>query len=166
MSEAGQERLSFSFMGFRRTGSLFTKLCRVSQNISLSLHWICTASAVLRRIFGDKWSLLLIRDLMFEGRRHYREFLHAGEGIASNILADRLTQLETHGIVTKAADPTHGKRIVYRLAQKGRDMLPIMLAIMDWAACYDERTEVPAEFSERLRRQPAALKREVLSLLE
>ena len=74
-------------------------------------------------LFGDRWSLLIIRDLMFKGRCHYGEFLSAGEGISTNILAERLERLETSGIVTKSRDPLHGKKFVYRLTDKGLDLI-------------------------------------------
>lgn len=113
-------------------------------------------------ILGDKWTLLIVRDLMFKGRRHYSEFLTAGEGISTNILADRLARLETAGIIRKSPDPNHGKRIVYRLTDKGLDLMPVMFALMDWAEKYDERTEVPEQFIKRLRASPEALRREIV----
>lgn len=117
-------------------------------------------------LFGDRWSLLIIRDLMFKGRRFYREFLNAGERISTNILADRLSRLEDEGIVEKCPDPTHGKRIVYSLTPKGRDLMPVMFAIMDWSEKYDVQTEVPKDFIEKLRSRPKSLRREILKSIE
>ncbi len=117
-------------------------------------------------LFGDKWSLLIIRDLMFKGRRHYGEFLSAGEGISTNILAERLERLETSGIVTKSPDPTHGKKFVYCLTEKGLDLMPVMFAIMDWSEKYDDQTEVPKKFINELRNRPKSLRREILAGLE
>lgn len=114
-------------------------------------------------ILGDKWTLLIIRDLMFKGRRHYGEFLNAGEGISTNILADRLARLEAADIIRKSPDPDHGKRIVYSLTDKGLDLMPVMFALMDWAEKYDEHTEVPRDFIKQLRTRPDALRREILS---
>lgn len=116
-------------------------------------------------LFGDRWSLLIIRDLMFKGRRNYGEFLSAGEGISTNILADRLERLEDSGIVTKSRDPMHGKKFVYRLTDKGLDLMPVMFAIMDWSEKYDERTEVPGKFILELRNRPKSLRRECLAEL-
>ena len=116
-------------------------------------------------ILGDKWSLLIVRDLMFKGRRYYGEFLGAGEGISTNVLADRLARLEDAGILHKAPDPDHGKKIVYGLTEKGRDLMPIMFAIMDWSEKYDDRTEVPKKFIRELRKRPSALHREILAAL-
>lgn len=117
-------------------------------------------------IFGDRWSLLIIRDVIFKGRRYYGEFLKAGEGISTNILADRLARLEDAGVIEKNPDPNHGKKIVYGLTDKGLDLMPVMFAIMDWSERYDEKTEVPPEFIKKLRSRPAALRRELLAALQ
>jgi DNA-binding HxlR family transcriptional regulator len=84
-------------------------------------------------IFGDKWSLLIVRDIMFEGKRHFREFLQSEEKIASNILTDRLNMLETEGIVTKSPDPAHKQKSIYRLTTKGIDLLPIFAEFAAWS---------------------------------
>jgi DNA-binding HxlR family transcriptional regulator len=83
-------------------------------------------------VFGDKWSLLIIRDLMFMGKRHFRELLQSEERIASNILTDRLLMLEREGIVTKAGDPNHKLKYIYSLTKKGIDLVPIMAEIGAW----------------------------------
>lgn len=84
-------------------------------------------------IFGDRWTLLIVRDLMFNGKRHFRELLGSAEGISSNILADRLQMLLAEGIVTKAEDPSHRQKVVYRLTEKGIDLLPILMQISRWS---------------------------------
>jgi DNA-binding HxlR family transcriptional regulator len=94
-------------------------------------------------IFGDSWSLLIVRDLMFKGFRTFNEFLAAGEGIASNILADRLAKLETADILTKTADPNDARRFKYRLTEKGIDLAPTLVEIVLWSARYED-TEAPA----------------------
>jgi DNA-binding HxlR family transcriptional regulator len=99
-------------------------------------------------VFGDPWTLLIIRDLMFKDRRTYSEFLKAEEGIATNILADRLTRLEQDGIVVKDEAPGGGG---YRLTPKGIDLLPIMMEIIGWSAKHDSRTAADAAFVRRLR---------------
>ena len=83
-------------------------------------------------VFGDKWSLLIIRDLMFANKRYFGEFLQSEEKIASNILTDRLNMLEEKGIITKANDPEHKLKYIYSLTKKGIDLLPIMTAIGAW----------------------------------
>ncbi|MFZ1101846.1 MAG: helix-turn-helix domain-containing protein [Hyphomicrobiaceae bacterium] len=84
-------------------------------------------------VVGDKWSLLVVRDMMFGNRRHFRELLaKSQEGIASNILADRLKRLTEQGIVTKADDPTHKQKAVYSLTEKGIELLPILAQMSGW----------------------------------
>jgi len=118
-----------------------------SENISWSGCPVRYASG----IFGDKWSLLIIRDLMFKGRRYYGEFLEAGEGISTNILADRLSKLEQSGVINKQRDPSKGSKIIYTLTDKGLALMPTMLAMMEWSETYDSVTEVPADFANALR---------------
>ncbi len=82
---------------------------------------------------GDRWSLIVIRDIMFGGRRHFRE-LQAGslEGIASNILADRLKRLVTEGLLTRAEDPTHRQKAIYSLNEKAIALVPLLVAMGAW----------------------------------
>lgn len=87
-------------------------------------------------IFGDSWTLLVLRDLMFAGKRHFRELLQSDEGISSNILADRLRLLMEHGLVTKSGDPTHKQKAVYSLTEKGISLLPIIVQIGAWGSRY------------------------------
>jgi DNA-binding HxlR family transcriptional regulator len=88
-------------------------------------------------IFGDKWSLLVVRDMMFAGKRHFREFLASDEGIASNILADRLARLVEAGILTRAGDPAHKLKAIYSLTEKGIDLLPVIAEISRWSRKYE-----------------------------
>lgn len=83
-------------------------------------------------MFGDRWTLLIVRDLMFGGKRHYREFLHSDEGISSNILADRLNMLVEQGIVSRVDDPTHKQKAIYSLTETGIAMLPVLVQIGIW----------------------------------
>src|SRR5437868_6590403 len=84
-------------------------------------------------VFGDKWSLLVIRDLMFGNRRHFRELLSKSEeGIASNILADRLKKLVEMGMITRADDPTHKQKGVYSLTEKAIQLVPMFAHIGGW----------------------------------
>jgi DNA-binding HxlR family transcriptional regulator len=84
-------------------------------------------------VFGDKWTLLILRDIMFEGKRHFRELLQSQEKIASNILSDRLTMLEKEGLITKKPDPDHKQKFIYNLTLKGIDLLPILKEIGAWS---------------------------------
>ena len=88
-------------------------------------------------VVGDKWSLLIIRDIIFGGRRHFRELLtQSEEGIASNILADRLKRLVDQGILTRAEDPTHKQKAIYSLTEQGIELLPILAQMAAWGRKY------------------------------
>src|SRR6059058_4560556 len=87
-------------------------------------------------IWGDKWSLLIIRDLMFAKECTYGDFLKSPEGIATNILASRLQTLEENGLIEKLDHPDSRSKVLYRLSQKGIDLLPIMIEINLWADKY------------------------------
>lgn len=84
-------------------------------------------------VFGDKWTLLIVRDMMFAGKRHFREFLASDEGISTNILSDRLAMLVEAGIVTRAGDPSHRLKAIYSLTEKGIQLLPIIAQISRWS---------------------------------
>jgi len=96
--------------------------------------------------FGDKWSLLIIRDLMFKGKRHYNEFFESGEKVSTSVLGDRLKQLEESGIIIKGEDSVKKSRIKYSLTKKGIDMLPFMVDMIIWSDLYDEKTEAGSDF--------------------
>ena len=87
-------------------------------------------------VIGDRWTLLIIRDMMFAGKRHFREFLQSEEGISSRTLADRLQALQDEGIVTRHDDPTHKLKAVYRLTSAGIDLLPILVNLGIWGNRY------------------------------
>ena len=95
----------------------------------------CPVSSSLD-IWGDKWSLLIIRDLMFAKECTYGDFLKAPEGIATNILASRLQALEENEIIEKLAHPGSKAKVLYRLTRKGIDLLPVMIEINLWAEKY------------------------------
>ncbi|WP_172280553.1 winged helix-turn-helix transcriptional regulator [Chryseobacterium sp. LAM-KRS1] len=88
-------------------------------------------------IFGDKWSLLIIRDVMLRGKMSYSEFLHSEERIASNILVNRLSVLEAEKILVKEVSPLNKSKFIYSLTKKGADLLPIVIELMDWGAKYN-----------------------------
>lgn len=95
-------------------------------------------------LFGDRWSLLVVRDLMFKGRSTYTDFLRAEEGIATNILADRLERLERDGITTR--DAATGR---YHLTDRGVDLLPVLVEIIVWSARHDPATAADPAFVAR-----------------
>lgn len=126
----------------------------------------CPLNAALEMV-GDRWSLLIVRDLMLLGRRTFREFLEGGERIATNVLADRLLRLEELGILERARDPSDGRRTLYKLTEKGFDLGPTLIELVLWAARHeatggpkallDEMKRHRGRFLTRLRRQWAAM---------
>lgn len=88
-------------------------------------------------VFGDRWSLIVIRDIMFGNRRHFRELLsQSEEGIASNILSARLKNLLELGMVTKADDPTHKQKAIYSLTEKAIELVPVFAVLGSWGRRY------------------------------
>lgn len=87
-------------------------------------------------VLGDRWSLLILRDMMFAGKRHFREFLRSEEGISSNILADRIRTLSEEGMVTKAPDPTHKQKAIYSLTEKAIALVPVFVHLGVWGSTY------------------------------
>jgi DNA-binding HxlR family transcriptional regulator len=102
----------------------------------------CPISSALELV-GDRWTLLVIRDLMFAGKRRFREFLQSEEGIASNVLADRLAMLLRTGILRREGDPTHAQKAVYCLTEKGVELLPVLVALSAWMQKHDSTTRRP-----------------------
>jgi len=89
-------------------------------------------------MLGDRWSFLIIRDLMVRGYRTFKEFQGAGEGIATNILSDRLRKLQAAGIITAGVEKTDGRKVNYRLTEKGIDLAPVLLELLIWGARHEE----------------------------
>ncbi len=89
--------------------------------------------------FGDRWSLLIIREIMLKGNKTYSDFLASDEGIATNILIDRLKHLEAEAIITKNRDPDNRRSFIYALTEKGLALMPIILEIVIWSGAFDDR---------------------------
>ncbi len=89
-------------------------------------------------MLGDRWSLLILRDMMLRQFRSYKQFLESYEGIATNILADRLKKLIAHGIITAERDPSDGRKLIYVLTTKGIDLAPVLTEMVLWAARHEE----------------------------
>lgn len=106
------------------------------------------------QLLGDSWSLLVIRDLMFKGKRTYTEFAGSEERISTNILADRLRSLVRAGLVRKEG---RGRGRRYHLTEKGIDLLPVLIEIILWSARHDPKTATPAEFVEQATNDRAGL---------
>lgn len=111
--------------------------------------------------FGDRWSLLVIREIMLRGKRSYSEFLQAEEGIATNILIERLKQLERDGIVEKSRDPENRRSFVYTLTAKGRDLAPILLEIVIWSGAHDDRPNAMHDVLKRIQHDRAGFEAEL-----
>src|SRR5919109_2787507 len=125
---------------------------------------LCPINLALE-VFGDRWTLLIVRDLMFAGKRHFRELLQSDERIASNILADRLAMLVEQGIVTRTGDPSHKQKAVYSLTEKGIALLPILAQIGIWSRRYRPVTEESAATAARLEEGGPALWEEIAAEL-
>jgi len=94
-------------------------------------------------MLGDRWSLLIIRDMMLRGARSYKTFLECYEGIATNILADRLRKLVDYGIITPEPDPSDGRKVIYLLTQKGIELAPVLTEMVLWAAGHEDTGNQP-----------------------
>lgn len=102
-------------------------------------------------LLGDRWSLLLLRDIVFRGFREYGQFLGAGEGISTNILAERLDRLTCAGLLVRHEHPTDGKKYVYRLSEKGIDLVPTLIELAVWGAKYVPDNAAPPEVIHQMR---------------
>lgn len=94
-------------------------------------------------MLGDRWSLLIIRDMMLLGRRTFKEFLGSYERPASNILADRLRRLEAYGIIRAERDPSDGRKLIYLLTPKGMDLAPVLTEMVLWAGKHEKTENQP-----------------------
>jgi len=115
----------------------------------------CPVSVSLE-IFGDRWSLLIVRDMMIRGFHTFKDFQNSGEGIATNILANRLHRLQTAEIIRAEVEQSDGRRINYRLTEKGIDLAPALLELLIWGARH-ENTGAPCGMIEQLAKHRAAL---------
>jgi DNA-binding HxlR family transcriptional regulator len=120
----------------------------------------CPISSALD-IFGDKWSLLVMRDLLFQEKSHYGEFHASEEGVATNILADRLERLENAGLIRKTAgDPRRGRQR-YVATARGKDLIPVLLEMILWSAKHLPETTTPRELLTELKKDKKRVAREV-----
>lgn len=108
-------------------------------------------------VFGDRWSLLIVRDLMVRGFTTFQDFVESGEGIATNILAGRLRKLQQCGIVTSEKDERDGRRVIYRLTEKGIDLAPVMLELLIWGAQHEDTGAPSAVIAELAKNRKAVI---------
>jgi DNA-binding HxlR family transcriptional regulator len=97
-------------------------------------------------IFGDQWSLLILRDMLIVGKRTFREFQASEEGIASNILTDRLKRLERCGIIARSVSPEDRRQVLYQPTEAGQALLPVLVEMSYWGATHDAKTAAPPGF--------------------
>lgn len=125
---------------------------------------VCPISFALD-ILGDKWTLLVVRDLVFGGKRHFGDFLASPEKIASNILASRLRSLEARGIVSRRPDPGSARKVIYELTPKGVDLVPVLLELIRWGAAHDPKTGVTESFVRRIARDREGMIAEITAAI-
>jgi DNA-binding HxlR family transcriptional regulator len=116
-------------------------------------------------VFGDKWTLLIVRDLMFKGKRRYGEFADAEERIATNILSDRLARLEAEGLVTRVVDPGNARQRIYELTDVGLDLAPALIEIILWSAKHDHQSLADKAFVRNAQHNKAELLRSVVAMV-
>jgi DNA-binding HxlR family transcriptional regulator len=122
----------------------------------------CPVSTALD-IFGDKWSLLIVRDLMFNKKKTYSEFLTSEEKIATNILADRLMLLEMGGIISKEEHPESKAKVLYNLTAKGVDLIPVMVEIILWSEKHHEVHPFASQFAKMIKKDKAGMLKQIKS---
>ena len=113
---------------------------------------LCPMTYVLE-ILGDKWSFLIIRDMLFKGCCRYQQFIESDEGVATNILASRLKKLTEHGLITQCKDPDNGRQKLYHLTEKGLDLIPSILQLVKWSGHHDGQTVLTDDIMNHLDNQ-------------
>lgn len=119
----------------------------------------CPLSIALE-LFGDRWTLLILRDLLLKGFTTFKQFQHSGEGIATNILADRLRRLQNAALITGRRSVADGRTVEYRPTAKGLELLPVLIEMILWTARH-ERTAAPPGLLRRMHDDRAAFIAEI-----
>lgn len=114
-------------------------------------------------LFGDRWSLLILRDIIFKDKKSYNDFLASEEGISTNILAERLERLKNDGFIRGQIDKSDKKKTLYAPTDKALDLIPMILEIIEWSAKYDSNTGAPKEFLRELKKDRKQLAQMVRS---
>lgn len=130
------------FVIVKKKGPVYRSNCPISMSLD---------------ILGDKWSLLIIRDLMFKGKHTYGEFLGAEEKIATNVLADKLIVLEAGGIISKQEHPESKAKVLYTLTQKGIDLMPALVELITWSERYHAVHPEATEFVKQVKKDKEAV---------
>jgi DNA-binding HxlR family transcriptional regulator len=113
--------------------------------------------------FGDAWSLLIVRDIVFFNKRTFGEFMASDERIASAVLARRLASLESQDIIKKSTSPTDRRKDEYTLTEKGLSLVPLLLDLTEWGATYDPETGASPKQVNLIRTNRAAYIRSIRS---
>ncbi len=108
-------------------------------------------------IFGDPWSLLVVRDIVYFGKSTFGEFSSSSERVSPSVLAARLTRLEDAGILTRTSDPVDARRVRYSLTERGLALVPVLLEMANWSAMVDPHTDAPAEWIAAVNRDRARM---------
>lgn len=113
-------------------------------------------------IFGDKWSLVVLRDVLIRDKSHFREFLASEEKIASNILSARLETLTAEGLLYKTEDPANKSAAIYRPTKKALELLPVIFELMRWGIRHNPNTDTSGPIMTQLLEDPAGLHRQIV----
>ena len=113
-------------------------------------------------ILGDRWSLLVIRDMMFMNKHEFGEFMQGPEKIATNILTDRLKCLQKCGIIDSRPHPEHKKKKIYYLTPKGKDLLPVLIELVLWGGTYRASPDMPKAYFNKVKKNPNKVMRTIL----
>ena len=116
--------------------------------------------------FGDKWTFLIIRDLVFDGKRFYSDFLNSKEGIATNILSDRLKKLEQNGIIISRKYEKLKTKKEYILTEKGKHLVPVLVEMILWSARYHKDLAVPPDFVEKAKTEKAQMMATIMERID
>jgi DNA-binding HxlR family transcriptional regulator len=114
-------------------------------------------------IFGDAWSLVILRDILLRGKSHFREFLTSEEKIASNILSARLEMLIAEGLLVKEDDPANKSAAIYRPTQKTLDLLPMLFELMRWGIKYNPNSNTSGPVMHQFMTDPESLRQKILA---
>ncbi|QDU32148.1 HTH-type transcriptional regulator YodB [Poriferisphaera corsica] len=115
-------------------------------------------------LLGDKWTILILRDMLIFGKQYYGDFLKSGEHISTNLLADRLKRLERWKMVTREVDAENAAKVRYQLTEKGRQFAPVLVKLLLWSGEYHEAW-LPEGMEERLEKDPMGLERDLLQIM-
>lgn len=109
----------------------------------------CVISKALD-IVGDRWTLLIVRDMLIFGKKEYNEFIHSAEGISTNILANRLKMLVESGICTRRSHPFDGKKLLYELTEAGAELAPVLIELAVWSKIHTKGTFLYPEVANKI----------------